>query len=52
MDFGLSQDQVMLKDTIRRWLEAECPTTRVRIVMDGETGHTMPRSGAGSRNSA
>jgi len=39
MDFGLSQDQVLLKDTIRRWLEAECPTTRVRIVMDGETGH-------------
>jgi len=27
MDFGLSQDQVLLKDTIRRWLEAECPTT-------------------------
>ena len=30
MDFGLSQDQVLLKDTIRRWLEAECPTSRVR----------------------
>jgi len=39
MDFGLSQDQVLLKDTIRRWLEAECPTTRVRAVMETESGH-------------
>src|SRR5262245_12682524 len=39
MDFGLSQDQVLLKDTIRRWLEAECPTTRVRAVMESEDGH-------------
>jgi alkylation response protein AidB-like acyl-CoA dehydrogenase len=39
MDFGLSQDQVLLKDTIRRWLDAECPTTRVRAVMESESGH-------------
>ncbi|MFM7140396.1 MAG: acyl-CoA dehydrogenase family protein, partial [Alphaproteobacteria bacterium] len=39
MDFGLSQDQVLLKDTIRRFLDAECPTTRVRAVMEGPTGH-------------
>jgi alkylation response protein AidB-like acyl-CoA dehydrogenase len=39
MDFGLSQDQVLLKDTIRRWLDAECPTTRVRAIMESETGH-------------
>jgi alkylation response protein AidB-like acyl-CoA dehydrogenase len=39
MDFGLSQDQVLLKDTIRRWLDAECPTTRVRAAMESETGH-------------
>ena len=39
MDFGLSQDQVLLKDTIRRWLDAECPTTRVRAVMESEDGH-------------
>jgi alkylation response protein AidB-like acyl-CoA dehydrogenase len=39
MDFGLSQDQVLLKDTVRRWLEAECPTTRVRAVMESEGGH-------------
>ena len=39
MDFGLSQDQVLLKETIRRWVEAESPTTRVRAVMESETGH-------------
>ena len=39
MDFGLSQDQVLFKDTLRRWLEAECPTTRVRAVMETDTGH-------------
>jgi len=39
VDFGLSQDQVLLKDTIRRWLESECPTTRVRAIMESETGH-------------
>src|SRR2546428_2971839 len=39
MDFGLSDDQFLLKDTIRRYLESECPTTRVRAVMESETGH-------------
>jgi len=39
MDFGLSHEQVLLKDTIRRWLEAECPTTRVRAIMESPTGH-------------
>ena len=39
MDFGLSQDQLLLKETIRRWLESECPTTRVRAIMESETGH-------------
>src|SRR4030095_12379517 len=39
MDFGLSQDQALLKDTIRRYLEAECPTTRVRAIMESDTGH-------------
>ena len=39
MDFGLSEDQVLLKDTIRRYLDAECPTTRVRAVMEAEGGH-------------
>src|SRR5437867_6114077 len=39
MDFGLSQDQVLLKETIRRWLDSECPSTRVRAIMESETGH-------------
>jgi len=39
MDFGLSEDQVLLKDTIRRWLDAECPPTRVRAIMESDTGH-------------
>jgi len=39
MDFGLSQDQLLLKDTIRRFLDAECPTTRVRRVMESDGGH-------------
>jgi alkylation response protein AidB-like acyl-CoA dehydrogenase len=39
MDFGLSEDQVLLKETIRRWLDAECPTSRVRAVMESTSGH-------------
>src|SRR2546423_503887 len=39
MDFGLSPDQLLLKQTIRRWLETECPTTRVRAVMESDGGH-------------
>ncbi len=39
MDFGLSEDQVLFKDTLRRYLEAECPTTRVRAIMEGDDGH-------------
>src|SRR5437899_3697134 len=39
MDFGLSDDQRLLKDTIRRYLESECPTTRVRAIMESDSGH-------------
>ena len=41
MDFGLSEDQVLLKDTIHRWLAAECPTTRVRAIMESDDGHDV-----------
>ncbi len=34
MDFGLSSEQVLLKDTLRRFLSERCPTTRVRSVME------------------
>ncbi len=39
MDFGLSDEQTLLKDTVRRYLEAECPTSRVRAIMEGPDGH-------------
>jgi alkylation response protein AidB-like acyl-CoA dehydrogenase len=39
MDFGLSEEQTLLQDTIRRYVEAECPTTRVRAIMESATGH-------------
>ncbi len=38
MDFGLSDDQLLLKDTIRRFLAEQCPTTRVRQIMEGDAG--------------
>jgi alkylation response protein AidB-like acyl-CoA dehydrogenase len=39
MDFGLSEEQVLLQSTIRRWLDGECPTTRVRSIMESDEGH-------------
>lgn len=39
MDFGLSEDQVLLKDSIRKYLDTECPTERVRTVMESDDGH-------------
>src|SRR5437016_5676053 len=39
MDFGLSPDQILLKQTIRRWLDTECPTPRVRAIMESDGGH-------------
>ncbi len=39
MDFGLSEDQVLLKQTIKRFLDEQCPTTRVRTVMESDSGH-------------
>ncbi len=39
MDFGLSEDQLLLKETIRRFLAEQCPTTRVREIMETDSGH-------------
>lgn len=39
MDFGLSQDQVLLKETVKRFLAEKCPTTRVRQIMESESGY-------------
>jgi alkylation response protein AidB-like acyl-CoA dehydrogenase len=39
VDFGLSEEQTLLQDTIRRYVESECPATRVRAIMESATGH-------------
>jgi alkylation response protein AidB-like acyl-CoA dehydrogenase len=39
MDFGLSEDQLLLKDAVKRFLAEQCPTTRVREVMESDSGH-------------
>jgi len=39
MDFGLSEEQKALATTVRRYLSERCPTTRVRAVMEGDSGH-------------
>jgi len=39
MNFGLSGEQVLLKDTIRRFLAERCDTSRVREIMESDTGH-------------
>ena len=39
MNFGLSEDQVLLTSTIKRFLEEQCPTPRVRAIMESESGH-------------
>lgn len=39
MDFGLTEEQQLLKDTVRRFLSDRCPTERVREVMESDSGH-------------
>ncbi len=39
MDFGLSEEQMMLQETIRAFVANECPTTRLRELFDVGTGH-------------
>jgi alkylation response protein AidB-like acyl-CoA dehydrogenase len=39
VDFGLSEEQTLLQDTVRRYVETECPPTRVRSIMESATGH-------------
>jgi alkylation response protein AidB-like acyl-CoA dehydrogenase len=39
VNFGLSEEQILLKDTIRRFLAEQCPTTRVRSIMESDDGH-------------
>ena len=39
MNFGLSEEQLLLKSTIKRFLVEQCPTTRVRAIMESDSGH-------------
>src|SRR5213594_3403388 len=39
MNFGFSEDQELLRDTARKFLDSECPTTFVRKMMADETAH-------------
>ncbi len=39
MDFHYSDEQVMLRDGARRFLDEQCSTDQVRIVMDSDAGY-------------
>lgn len=39
MDFGLSEEQEMLQETVRGFAQNECPTTRLRELFDAGEGH-------------
>jgi alkylation response protein AidB-like acyl-CoA dehydrogenase len=39
MDFGLSEDQTLFQDALRGYLAEHVPLTRVRAIMEGESGH-------------
>lgn len=36
MDFGLSEEQQLLQQTIERFFETECPSTRLHEIFDGD----------------
>jgi alkylation response protein AidB-like acyl-CoA dehydrogenase len=40
MDFGLSEEQVMLKTSAREFLDKECPKKLVRQMMDDDKGYS------------
>jgi alkylation response protein AidB-like acyl-CoA dehydrogenase len=39
MNFGLSEEQQLFKESLRRFLAEKCPTSRVRAIMESESGH-------------
>src|SRR5262245_22117106 len=40
MDFGFNEEQEMLRQSARQFLEAECPSTYVRQMMEDERGYS------------
>lgn len=41
MDFGFSEEQEMLRQTVREFLDAECEMTYVRRMMDDDRGYSV-----------
>ncbi len=41
MDFGLTEEQEMLQETVRGFVNNECPPTRLREIFDANTGHDV-----------
>ena len=39
MNFGLSEDQLLFKRSLGRFLAERCPTTRVRAIMESRSGY-------------
>jgi alkylation response protein AidB-like acyl-CoA dehydrogenase len=39
VNFDLTEEQLMLQETVAQYLENECPVTRLREIFDGDTGH-------------
>ena len=39
MDFALSEEQQLLAESLRRFLEEECPVTKIRDLVAQEHGH-------------
>ena len=39
MNFDLSEEQELLRETVSQFMENECPATHLREVFEGETGH-------------
>ncbi len=38
MNFDLSEEQVMLQETVKQYLENECPPNKLREIFDGDVG--------------
>ena len=38
MNFDISEEQELLQDTVRQYLEGRCPIGKVREIFDGESG--------------
>jgi alkylation response protein AidB-like acyl-CoA dehydrogenase len=39
MDFGLSEEQQMLQETVQSFVENECPVSRLREIFDGDSDY-------------